>query len=130
MALSGYMRWSVRVYAYVFLLTGPYPPFSMDMGFNPDVRIDDGQPVNRLWGIPIFGYLVRAIVLIPHFLVLWVLGVVAAVVACFTWLPVLILGRQARPVLDLLFGTARYSLRVYAYFLLLDDRYPPFRLGS
>lgn len=130
MVVGGYMRWAVRVVAYLFLLTGPYPPFSMEMGFNPDVRIDGGQPINRLWGIPIFGYIVRVIVLIPHFIVLWVLSIVAAVLACFTWLPVLVLGRQAGPVLDLIGGTARYSVRLYAYLFLITDRYPPFRLGS
>jgi len=57
-------------------------------------------------------------------------GIVAAIVACFSWLPVLVVGRQAGLVIDLLGGYWCWSTRVSAYVVQLTDRYPPFRLSS
>ena len=128
--IGGYTRWAIRVASYLFIVTGGYPPFTMGSGYNPEVRFEGGAPINRLWGIPFLGFVVRYIVLIPHLIVLFFLGVIAAIVLYFAWLPVLILGRQATPVLDLVGGTMRYSARVYAYLFLITDRYPPFRLAS
>jgi hypothetical protein len=46
-------------------------------------------------GIPFIGVLVRWIALIPHFLVLIVLGIVVGILVLFTWVPVLLNGRTA-----------------------------------
>ena len=94
------------------------------------VRYDEGVRINRLWGIPIVGYLVRAIVLIPHFIVLWVLSILAGFLAMFVWVPVLILGRQADIIYTVVGGFYRWQLRITAYWLLMVDRYPPFSLGE
>jgi len=46
--LTGYLRWLTRVYAYVFLLTDQYPPFSLDDADYPvRVAVMPGQ-LNRL----------------------------------------------------------------------------------
>lgn len=130
--VGGYLRCVIRLQAYVFLLAGKYPPLA-PAAPQPDedaaVRIDEGQLINRLWGIPLLGLIVRSIILIPHFIVLWVLSIVAAIFLSFTWIPVLVLGRQAELVYTVVGGWMRWYLRVGAYLLLLSDRYPPFRLG-
>ena len=74
-------------------------------------------------------WLLSLAILVPLALVFFV-GIPAMILIYFSWLPVLVLGRQARPVIDLLGGYWRWSTRVSAYVLLLTDRYPPFRLGS
>lgn len=128
--VGGYLRWSIRVGTYLVLLTAGYPPFSASAPYSVMVRIDADQHINRLWGIPFVGVWVRALLCIPHFIALFFVGIPAVILIYLSWLPVLVLGRQAGPVIDLLGGYWRWSTRVSAYLFLLTDRYPPFRLGS
>ena len=86
--------------------------------------------INRLWGIPLIGVLIRGILLIPHFIVLWLLGFLVGILYLFMWVPVLILGRQADLMYTIVGGTTRWGFRVLAYLLLMVDRYPPFSLGE
>ena len=125
------MAWAARVQAYATLLTPTYPPFSLSGEGHPVVvRFDEGVRIGRLWGIPILGLLVRGIILIPHYVALALLAILVGVVLSFTWIPVLLLGRQADFVYTLVGGYNRWLLRVNAYLLRMVDRYPPFSLGE
>jgi hypothetical protein len=128
--LGGFIRWSIRVQTWAQLLSGTYPPFtgSEADGQHVRVRIDEDQRINRFWGIPILGFLVRYIVLIPHLVILWVLAIVVWFLLWFAWIPVLINGRQADLIYSLVGGFVRWQARVGAYLLLLSGQYPPFRL--
>ena len=55
----------------------PAYPLAPD-AYPVNVSYDRAARINRLWGIPVLGYLVRAILLIPHFILLWLLVIVAA----------------------------------------------------
>ena len=128
--VGGYLRWSARLNAYLSFLTGAYPAFSLGTQPTDDiwVRIDEGQSINRLWGIPFVGLWVRSLILIPHFVILLVLGIVAGILALFSWIPVLLFGRQSSLVYTIVGGNLRWSTRVLAYLFLMTDRYPPFSL--
>jgi hypothetical protein len=129
--IGGLLGWTYRVQAYATLMTPTYPPFSLDGEGHPVVvRFDEGVRINRLWGIPLLGLFVRALLLIPHYLVLALLAILVAFVAMFTWIPVLLLGRQADFVYTVVGGYNRWLLRVNAYLLRMVDRYPPFSLGE
>jgi hypothetical protein len=129
--IGGLMAYSIRMQAYFYLLTPTYPPFSLSGEEYPiTIRFDEGVRINRLWGIPILGILVRGILLIPHFIVLWFLGILVGFLAIVLWIPVLFLGRQADLMYTLVGGTTRWWLRVVAYLMLMVDRYPPFSLGE
>jgi hypothetical protein len=128
--IGGYLRWTIRVGSYLLLIAAPYPPFSTTAHSSVNVRIDGNQPINRLWGIPFLGIWVRIILCIPHYIALFFVGIVVAILSYVSWLPVLAMGRQASPVIDIIGGYWRWSTRVGAYVLLLTDRYPPFRLAS
>jgi hypothetical protein len=129
--IGGLMAWWTRVNAYSQLLTSTYPPFSLSGEFYPiSVRFDEGVRINRLWGIPLLGILVRGILLIPHFIVLMLIGILVGILAMFMWVPVLILGRQADLMYTIVGGSTRWGFRVMAYLLLMVDRYPPFSLGE
>ena len=68
--IGGLLGYYLRVTAYALLMTSTYPPFSLSGEYYPiSVRFDEGVRINRLWGIPLIGQLVRAMLLIPHFIV-------------------------------------------------------------
>jgi hypothetical protein len=74
--------------------------------------------------------LVRIVLAIPHFIVLWVLGIATEVVVVISWFAALFTGRVPAGLADFMSGYLRWSTRVYAYLLLLTDEYPPFELGD
>ncbi len=123
---GGYLRLSTRAALYVLLITGRYPPFGLTGDHPVGVEFDQTETQNRLWGIPLLGLWVRWILLIPHFFVLALLGIVIGLMSLFTWVPVLVNGRQGDSVVRLFGGFYRWSIRVSAYALLLTGRYPPF----
>ncbi len=90
------------------------------------VLIDREQSINRLWGIPLFGLLARWLLLIPHFLILWALGVVVALSVFVSWIPILFIGRLPDSFVDLYVLTYRWTVRVGAYAVLMVEPYPPF----
>ena len=126
--VGGYLRLSTRVAGYVLLLTGRYPPFGPGGEHPIDVSFDESDRQNRLWGIPIIGIWIRWILLIPHWIVLALIGIVVAFMTLVSWVPVLVNGRQADVIVQLVGGFYRWAIRVSAYGFLLTGRYPPFRL--
>lgn len=72
--------------------------------------------------------LFRYLILIPQFIVVWVLGLVATVLVFVGWFAALVMGRLPGPIASFLCGFIGYETRVTASQMLLVDRYPPFAL--
>jgi hypothetical protein len=113
-----------RVGIYVALMDDRYPSTDDQQSVRltlpyPGLRAD----VNR-W-LP----LVKWLLAIPHYIVLFVLyiGAVFAVIAA--WFAILFTGRYPRGLFDYVQGVVRWHNRVVAYaFLMVTDEYPPFTL--
>ena len=90
------------------------------------ITFDRDQEINRLWGIPFFGMAARWVLLLPHLLIIWVLGVVCGLSVLVTWIPILVNGRFPGWAMDLYEMTYRWYLRIGAYGLLMVRPYPPF----
>jgi hypothetical protein len=74
--------------------------------------------------------LLRWLLLIPHFIVLWLLSIVAFFVTVIGWFGALITGRLPEFAAQYLTGYLGYSTRVAASAMLLVDVYPPFALNA
>ncbi len=118
--LGGYLRWMARVYAYAFLLTGVYPPFSLADVEDYPVRVAvTPGPLNRL------AVLFRVILMIPCWILTTVISYGAfTIVQLVSWLIVLITGHMPNALHEALAATLRYQLRTAAFGLMLTSTYP------
>jgi hypothetical protein len=122
--LGGYLRYSTRLSAYLYLLTDQYPPFAFSPGGYPvDVRWQLG-PLNRL------AVLFRLILMIPASIVSGLLGAGTALVAVFIWVIVLLAGRMPLVVFEALVATLRFQARCTGYGLMLTSAYPDGLFGD
>ncbi len=75
--------------------------------------------------------LVKWLLAIPHYIVLFFLGIGVFVAVVVSWFAILFTGRYPRELFNFVEGWLRWINRVNAYaFILVTDRYPPFRLSS
>ena len=74
--------------------------------------------------------LVKWLLAIPHFFVLWFVGIGAFFVAIYAFFAVLFTGRWPRGAFDYLVGTFRWAYRVAVYVHLMTDAYPPFSMAD
>ena len=117
-------RFSVRVGAYVLLLRDEYPSTEDEQAVHLELDYPDATRDLNRW-LP----LVKWFLAIPHYVVLILLGLLAVLAVLVAWVAILVTGRYPRPLFGFVVGTLRWVLRVQAYaFLLITDRYPPFRL--
>ena len=69
---------------------------------------------------------IKWLLIIPHLIVLSLLGVGLGVVTIFAWFAILITGSYPRGMWDFAMMVLRWSARVMAYYYLQRDEYPPF----
>ena len=78
----------------------------------------------RFWAIPVLGILARVILLVPHLIVLYFVGICVFSAVLVTWIPVLVNGRYPTWGYRLVGGYIRWSARISAYTYGLTDQYP------
>ncbi|MDV6013647.1 DUF4389 domain-containing protein [Haloechinothrix sp. LS1_15] len=85
-------------------------------------ELDINRPErHRRWTV-----LLRLLLLIPQFIVVYALGIAATVIVVIGWFAALFMGRLPTWAFGFLSGYVAYYARVNAYLYLLTDTYPPF----
>jgi hypothetical protein len=118
------LRFSARVSAYLALLDDHYPSTDEEQAVHLEFPYPDARQLNQ-W-LP----LVKWLLAIPHYIVLFFLGIAAIVAIIVAWFAILFTGRYPRGLFDFVVGVMRWSNRVTGYaFTLVTDEYPPFSLA-
>jgi Domain of unknown function (DUF4389) len=119
-------RFSNRVGAYLALMDDRYPATDDHQSVHLDyVYPDVPRDLNR-W-MP----LVKWLLAIPHYIVLFFLNFVAFLAVIVAWFAILFTGRYPRDLFGFVEGVIRWDNRVVAYaFTLVTDEYPPFSLSG
>lgn len=125
-----YLRYNLRATSYAAFLRDTYPPFAFEMaqsdpGDDPPVRLDVRPALEGRNRVTVF---FRLILVIPHAIVLMVLGIAAVFAGLIAAFAVLFTRRWPTGLRDFVVGVVRWGNRVDAYMSLLHDEYPPFSL--
>ena len=120
-----FVRFENRVIAYFALLRDEYPSTDEEQAIHVDFPYPDAKNDLNRW-LP----LVKWLLAIPHYIVLFFLAIAAFVVVIIAWFAILFTGRYPDGLFDFVVGVIRWGTRVQGYaFVLITDRYPPFSLN-
>ena len=119
------LRFFNRVTAYLALMDDRYPSTDEEQSVHLGFPYPEAPRELNRW-LP----LVKWFLAIPHYVVLFFLGIAAFLAVPVAWFAILFTGRYPRGLFDFVEGVIRWSNRVTGYALILvTDQYPPFRLG-
>jgi Domain of unknown function (DUF4389) len=142
---AAYVRYLTQLFAYVLLAANPYPLFTGTERYPIDLEIDGPDPQRRLVTLLRLPLAIPVLVLEAVFLATYVGGSYSAsgsgddvsssgaasssvgilwTVAFLAWFACLALGRMPMGFRNLQTYGLRYVAQVWAYALLLTDRYP------
>lgn len=119
------LRFGNRVAVYLTLMDDRYPATDAQQSVHLDLPYPDVPRELNRW-LP----LVKWFLAIPHYLVLIVLTFGAIIAVIVAWFAILFTGRYPQGLFSFVEGVQRWHNRVIGYaFVLVTDRYPPFRLA-
>ena len=119
-----FTRFGARVGTYLALMTDVYPSTDEEQSVHLEINYPDVKKDLNRW-MP----LVKWFLAIPHYFVLFFIGIAAFICVIVAWFAILFTGRYPRGIFDFIMGVFRWGLRVNAYaFILVTDKYPPFSL--
>lgn len=119
------LRFFTRITVYFACMTDEYPSTDDQQSVHLELQYPDArQDLDR------FMPLVKWLLAIPHYIILFFLTLGAIAATIYAWFVILFTGRYPSDVFELVEGIIRWHLRVYSYALLLTtDEYPPFKLA-
>jgi hypothetical protein len=118
-------RFGNRVAVYLLLMDDRYPSTDELQAVRLDYPYPDAErDLNR------FLPLVKWLLAIPHYIVLFFLYIAGFFAVIGAWFAILFTGRYPRAIFDFIEGIVRWHNRVLGYvYVLVTDQYPPFRLA-
>ncbi len=120
------LRFSNRIAVYLYLMDDTYPSTDDEQAVHLNFENPNAER-DLMRGMP----LVKWFLAIPHYIVLFFLGIAAVFCIFFSWFAILFTGRYPRSLFEFVEGVMRWGNRVAAYaFILITDDYPPFRLSA
>lgn len=123
----GLMRFQTKLFFFMSGLTDKYPGFDLSIHDTFSVDMPYPKTPRKIYAIPLLGWLVRAILLIPYTIYQSVINYAATIAVIFiASFAVLFKGKYPEAVYELQRDTNRLLLAITAYMAGLSDKYPSF----
>ncbi|HVV89586.1 MAG TPA: DUF4389 domain-containing protein [Solirubrobacterales bacterium] len=119
---SGFVRYFVRTYAWIYLQTDEWPPFGISDDPGYPIRVEVAPRPERQSRLKVF---FRIILVIPMLIVSYGVNYLHMGAAVVAWLTIVFRGYLPEGVNSALTFCNSFYARVYGYFALLTDDYPP-----
>ena len=118
-------QWHIT--SYLSCMTAKYPPFSHSKKseYPAKLSFEHQKTSSRLWAFLTL-ISVKMILLIPHFIILFVMQIVMAISMFLGILAVIIFGKHPRAFHKVIVKTQEYMFRINVYIFCLTDKYPGF----
>ncbi len=124
--LSGSLDYTARAWSYGALLTDQFPSLSREAS---PVSLDFDDPPSvylSRWRVLFW----KSVLLLPHYIVLQILGLAVFVVTVLAWFGILFTGNYPRGMFQFSVGVTRWYYRTVAYLASFNDRFPPYALSD
>lgn len=96
-------------------------------GYPVTFEIQRAEAQNRLLNLPLgIGTVIRSLLLIPHLIILYFLGIIATILYVIASVAILFTGVYPAGMHDFITKYVRWNARTNAYLFSLFDQYPPF----
>lgn len=94
------------------------------------VRVEADYPERSSRVLALLGILcfIKALLLVPHMIVLYFLGIIQGLMIFVGYLVVLFTGRYPKGMFDFVVGVTRWQTRMNLWLYGITDTYPPFSL--
>jgi hypothetical protein len=122
---SGVVRFGVRVYAWIYLQTDEWPPFGIGDDQTYPIRVNIAPPAPQQSRLKAF---FRIVLLLPLLVVSYGINFIHSGAAVVAWLTIVFRGYQPEGVHQVMTFVNGLYARIYGYWALLSDDYPPIGL--
>ncbi len=119
---SGVVRYYVRFYAWAYLQTDVWPPFGIADDPSYPIRVNIAPAAARQSRLKAF---FRIILILPMAIVSYAVNYVHLFAAVIAWLTIVFRGYLPEGVNGMLTFVNSFYARVFGYYALLTDDYPP-----
>ena len=119
---SGVVRYLVRFYAWAYLQTDAWPPFGLAEDPSYPIRVKIAPAAERQSRLKAF---FRIVLVLPMLIVSYAINYIHLGAAVVAWLAIVFRGYLPEGINSVLTFVNSFYARVYGYFALLTDDYPP-----
>ncbi len=119
---GGVVRYSVRFYAWAYLQTDVWPPFGIADDPSYPIRVNIAPRPERQSRLKAF---FRIILVLPMLIVSYAVNYLHLGAAIVAWLTIVFRGYQPEGINSALTFVNSFYARVFGYYALLTDDYPP-----
>lgn len=125
----GALRFWTKISVFMYGMSDKYPGFNFSTNGMFTLEIEKPVKPNRWLAIPLIGFLVRLILLIPYHIFSQVLQNGSTIAWVITWFTVLFKKKFPESLYEFEFDTHRVSLAASVYLFGLSDKYPSFAIS-
>ena len=120
----GYFKFKTKISLYIYGLTDKYPGFGLDDDGIFTLKVTKPTAPSKLLGFPLFGLIMRSVLLIPYSIFAAVLSYGALVAVFVAWFAVLFTGKYPVSLYEFVKDSIRIDLADEVYSSYLSDTYP------